>query len=111
MSQSTIELYPDERENVINHFPRDNVMEVFVEYIFNNMPAHLIYLADNGWKLVGRAELCDLFQPLRSPDEATLSKEQIIEHLVKPALKFAIFSHRWFNNAEPTFQDMVKGEN
>jgi hypothetical protein len=86
-------------------------MEVFVEYIFNNMPAHLIYLADDGWKLVGRAELCDLFQPIRSPDEANLSKEQIIERLVKPALKFAIFSHRWFNQGEPTFQDMMRGEN
>ncbi|KAH7885656.1 hypothetical protein F5I97DRAFT_1929059 [Phlebopus sp. FC_14] len=106
----TTELYPDERQNALNNRPIANVDGVFKEYIFNTMPTHLIHLSGDGWQLVGRADLCALFRPLQSPDEASLSKEQIIGRLVKPVLRYAILSHRWLDK-EITYQDMSKGEN
>ncbi|KAF9235710.1 hypothetical protein BU15DRAFT_51055 [Melanogaster broomeanus] len=35
------------------------------------------------------------------------SRESMIQNLIKPAFKYAVFSHRWLREGEITYQDMI----
>ncbi|KAG2130756.1 heterokaryon incompatibility protein-domain-containing protein, partial [Suillus clintonianus] len=63
-------------------------------------------------RIVGRGELRKFIKP-RIPNSDELDKIQssqdAIHELVKPVLKYAIFSHRWLREGEPTFQDIRHG--
>jgi hypothetical protein len=89
------------------------VLRLFDHYVNNHMPVHLIYLGpDSETRIVGREELTKLIKP-RTPQHGELgtmwSRQDVIRELVKPALEYAIFSHRWLREGEPTFHDMRNG--
>lgn len=86
---------------------------MFDHYITNQMPTHLIYLGpDSEMRIVGRGELTKLIKPRtpRSGESDTIQSHQdAIRELVKPALKYAILSHRWLREGEPTYGDIMEG--
>lgn len=111
--EDTLELYPDE-SGAPPFDPRNEkeVSQLFDYHITNHMPAHLIYIGDSEMRIVGRGELSKLFEPRKLDDDELnkiRSSKDAIRELVKPALKYAIFSHRWLREGEPTFQDIRHG--
>ncbi|KAG1860218.1 hypothetical protein DFJ58DRAFT_281196 [Suillus subalutaceus] len=76
------------------------------------MPTHLLYIGDSEIRIVERGELSKLFKPRKLNDDELnkiQSTKDAIRELIKPALKYAIFSHRWLREGEPTFQDIPHG--
>lgn len=89
------------------------VLHLFDHYIINHIPAHLIYLGPGSeMRIVGRGELTKLVKPMKPKSNETdkiRSRQDAIRELVKPALEYAIFSHRWLREGEPTFDDIRNG--
>lgn len=81
------------------------------------MPAHLLHIDDSGIHLINREDLHHIFKPEHATEEqiASLmansphrSTEQVIKMLVAETLKYAILSHRWLLEGEPTFQMVME---
>ncbi|KAG2135167.1 hypothetical protein DEU56DRAFT_401519 [Suillus clintonianus] len=101
-----------------------DVLEEFTRYVNNDIPFRLIYLLD--MTLVGRSTVKQHFRPLM--DEITNdmideeSKKMRLEQgfmypihsdrrsavraLVEERVQYAIFSHRWLEEGEPSFKDV-----
>ncbi|KAG1768553.1 hypothetical protein EDD22DRAFT_872376 [Suillus occidentalis] len=111
--RNALELYPDEwGAPPFDPTNEKEVLQLFDYYVTNHMPTHLLYIGDSEMRIVGRGELSKLFKPrLPYGDELNQiqSSKDAIRELVKPALKYAIFSHRWLREGEPTFQDIRHG--
>ncbi|KAG1720930.1 heterokaryon incompatibility protein-domain-containing protein [Suillus lakei] len=108
IEEAALELYPDEwGAPLFDPTNEKEVLQLFDHYVTNHMPTHLIYIGDSEMRIVGRGELNKLFKP-RMPNagDKIQSSQDAIRELVKPALKYAIFSHRWLREGEPTFQDI-----
>jgi len=111
--EDTLELYPDEwGAPPFDPTNEKEVMQLFDFYVTNHMPTHLIYIGNEKMMIVRRGELSRLFKP-RVPNGSELNKirssKDVIRELVKPVLKYAIFSHRWLREGEPTLQDIHHG--
>ncbi|KIJ58829.1 hypothetical protein HYDPIDRAFT_119184 [Hydnomerulius pinastri MD-312] len=87
------------------------------EHVFNEMPAHLIYIPTR--KIIDRSdvkalvltrieELLDKFMH-QSQFDSDYERERAISSSVRHVARYAIFSHRWRAEGEPSFQD-VRGE-
>lgn len=78
------------------------------------MPRHLIYIREPGnpftIDIISGSYISSLFEEdLRRIDEKHTSSEKTkkaIHDELKELLKFAIFSHRWYAEGEPSFQEM-----
>ncbi|KIJ60128.1 hypothetical protein HYDPIDRAFT_117594 [Hydnomerulius pinastri MD-312] len=106
--------YPDEigseRQGELSE---STILSWFDEYLFNHVPAHLIYVPK--MKLISQSELISIVNPKSLvsrflstfPKSSAASREDIVEQIIKPAFKYAIFSHRWLREGEITYQDMI----
>ncbi|OAX36484.1 HET-domain-containing protein [Rhizopogon vinicolor AM-OR11-026] len=114
VEDGTLELYPDEwGASSFDPTNERKVLDLFDHYVANHMPAHLIYLGPGSQRrIVGREELATFIKP-RTPQNGEIAKiksrQDAIRELVKPALDYAIFSHRWCREGEPTFDDIRNG--
>ncbi|KAH9941490.1 hypothetical protein B0H21DRAFT_824404 [Amylocystis lapponica] len=90
---------------------------IIAEHINNVLPTHLIYVPES--KVLGRAAM-------QKSVQATIEKKvhdarnaggvpenpkeysYVVTDFVNDALAYAIFSHRWLDDGEPTFQDVTK---
>ncbi|KAF9241276.1 heterokaryon incompatibility protein-domain-containing protein [Melanogaster broomeanus] len=86
-----------------------DVVRAFQDRVFNYMPTHLIYIPEE--RLIHREDLYRIFQPEGITEEIislflteNCSREEAIRNLVSQKLKYAILSHRWFDEGEPSFQ-------
>ncbi|KAF8837962.1 HET-domain-containing protein [Paxillus ammoniavirescens] len=80
------------------------------------MPAHLIYVPTK--KIIGRGDVkAFVLTPLKEhldkflrngPFESNYERECAIGTSIRNVAKYAIFSHRWLNEGEPSFQDMLQ---
>ncbi|KIJ67649.1 hypothetical protein HYDPIDRAFT_26068 [Hydnomerulius pinastri MD-312] len=98
--------------------PIYDVMKEYDEYVNNRIPAHMIYLPEK--RLIGRKDILELFRQqvemiteLDINDGRSSQKESWgparklrIETLIKPIVKYAIFSHTWLSSGEPSFQQI-----
>ena len=83
-------------------------------HIHNNLPIYLLYLSD--MRLVHRSTVKQLIQPAidsmvdwcMSAQDSEIQKEKHIKQMVKHETRYAIFSHRWLDDGELTFQDLSK---
>ncbi|KAH7882338.1 hypothetical protein F5I97DRAFT_347319 [Phlebopus sp. FC_14] len=112
---TVIEKFPDERAARPDPHFQFSVSEVFDDYVANNMPTHLIYVPTR--HVLSRAELGRIFQP------DNIADGEIVEHMqthectrpvamkaiVRALLKYAILSHRWLREGEPTYGDVLRG--
>ena len=79
------------------------------EFVANQIPIHLIDL--HTLQLVSRSDVAQYYRPILA---AHLQKHPSCQHAsqrdvtrtVFKLVKYAIFSHRWLVEGEPTFQDM-----
>ncbi|TFK43964.1 hypothetical protein BDQ12DRAFT_752979 [Crucibulum laeve] len=84
-------------------------------FIFNEIPIHLIYLPQT--KLVDRGEVFKHFlieveniteeRIQKRCEEETLDRHRAIDDMVKETIRYAIFSHRWLNEGEPSYHQMT----
>ncbi|KAG8221060.1 hypothetical protein J3R82DRAFT_2573 [Butyriboletus roseoflavus] len=86
---------------------------IFDEFIFNHLPRNLIYIRASGnsftIEIISGSSISSLFKKdLHHIDEKyTLSvKKKAIHDDLKRLLKYAILSHRWYEEGEPSFQEM-----
>ncbi|KAH7888433.1 heterokaryon incompatibility protein-domain-containing protein [Phlebopus sp. FC_14] len=105
----------------------EDVLEGFNEYIFNEIPTHLLRISDR--MIMSREEIKQTFQPqMESITEADIEKEtvrtereasmrnyqskterqDVIRNAIRRRLRFAIFSHRWLATGEPSFQEVAR---
>jgi hypothetical protein len=87
------------------------VLHLFDHHVNNHMPVRLIYLRlGSEMRIVGRED-----QTHQAKNAATwrtrhdVTTQGVIRELVKPALEYAIFSHRWLREGKPTFHGMRSG--
>ncbi|KAH7922793.1 hypothetical protein BV22DRAFT_969606, partial [Leucogyrophana mollusca] len=85
------------------------VQTIYDEYILNEIPTHLLHVPT--MKLMGRYEVKTHFQPILAKiDREWRTEERYdIRRVVRWRAKYAIFSHRWLEAGEPTFQDVSAG--
>lgn len=88
---------------------------IFDEFVYNHLPRHLLHLKAVGNSLedlevevISASQLASLFESelgaiLRLNENPSMPKREIIDKLGN-LLKFAIFSHRWFQEGEPSFR-------
>ncbi|KAH7923616.1 HET-domain-containing protein [Leucogyrophana mollusca] len=93
------------------------IRDIFDEYIFNELPTHLLYVPD--MKLMGRSDVRKHFKYVLQEIEHELDgisggdeqrRYASIRKLVKQKVKYAVLSHRWLDEGEPTFQEISRGE-
>ncbi|KAG0702968.1 hypothetical protein DFH29DRAFT_919167 [Suillus ampliporus] len=83
------------------------VLDYFDSVVYNHLPAHLIYVPE--MRLINRADIFGIVRPHEVIQNLTLdswtatarAKATLMKHL-----NYAIFSHRWLREGEPTFADM-----
>ncbi|KAG1745535.1 uncharacterized protein EDB91DRAFT_1121400 [Suillus paluster] len=86
------------------------VLDYFDSVVYNDLPAHLIYVPE--MRLINRADIFGIVRPhevihnqmvlvLDSWTAKARAKATLMKHL-----NYAIFSHRWLREGEPTFADM-----
>ncbi|KAH7923624.1 HET-domain-containing protein, partial [Leucogyrophana mollusca] len=94
-----------------------DVLNIVDEYIFNEIPTRLLYVPH--MTLVGRSYVRKHFRPAIEEIEQAADAEgtsngqsryYIIRNLVRMKVKYAILSHRWLDEGEPTFQELSRGE-
>ncbi|KIK99527.1 hypothetical protein PAXRUDRAFT_30473 [Paxillus rubicundulus Ve08.2h10] len=94
---------------------RQQLLDYVDEYIFNNIPTHLLRMSD--MKLATRNEIWEAVRPkieadvdaalteLSSSDFVLCFMDQWCLKYIKKHLRYAIFSHRW-GIGEPSFYEM-----
>ena len=97
--------------------PDSDVLGVYYDHLFNYMPAHLLHIYDSGIRLINREDLPQIFKPEHAAEEEiallmanlpSRSREEMIRNFVAQKLKYAILSHRWSLEGEPTFQMVME---
>ncbi|RSL45363.1 hypothetical protein CEP54_014288 [Fusarium duplospermum] len=95
--------------------PRD-VMDEFHRIVQNDVPLRLIFVPE--MKIVGRYDMQEYFRPqVEAITEDGVeeliwegaNRESVVTRLLSEIVKYAILSHRWLPNDEPTFRDMIDG--
>ncbi|KIJ59934.1 hypothetical protein HYDPIDRAFT_139883 [Hydnomerulius pinastri MD-312] len=98
--------------------PAQDVVDEFVRYVMNEIPIHMIYLPT--MMIVGRGFVHAHFKDrLREINEAAIrkeresivppwSRERAIRYLIQNLVSYAIFSHKWLDEGEPTYQQMTE---
>ncbi|KAG1758785.1 hypothetical protein EDD22DRAFT_175420 [Suillus occidentalis] len=94
----------------------EGIMDAFSSYVFSSMPTHLIYVPD--MRLVDRNEVFKIYKPavaaITEDDlekfSGSRSREENLYEVLKDKVKFAMFSHRWLDTGEPTFQNMSESQ-
>ncbi|KAG2149066.1 heterokaryon incompatibility protein-domain-containing protein [Suillus bovinus] len=98
--------------------PAQDILDEFNRYVMNDIPIRLIYLPT--MELVGRNFVKNHFQDhikeitedLIAEAQARfvppLAREKVIPTLVRRKVEYAIFSHRWLDTGEPSYQDMME---
>ncbi|KIJ66020.1 hypothetical protein HYDPIDRAFT_27222 [Hydnomerulius pinastri MD-312] len=110
-----------ESESTISDRPRPvtELMTAYEKFVFNEIPAHMLHLPS--MTLVGRKAILELFRP----DLESVTREEItalaqtltyisrggrwrvaLRRIIEKRVKYAIFSHRWLPDGEPTFQQI-----
>ncbi|KAI9566978.1 hypothetical protein HD554DRAFT_2111690 [Boletus coccyginus] len=95
-----------------------DVENLFRRYIYDQIPIRLILLPE--MRLLERDALITHVRPgmgsiteeaVRTRQNRTpaATREHVIIDMIKEQVRYAIFSHRWFSEGEPTYQDMMKG--
>lgn len=86
---------------------------IFDEFIFNHLPRNLIYICESGnaftIKIISGSSISSLFrEDLHHIDGNYTSsvRKKAIHDDLKNVLKYAIFSHRWYEEGEPSFREM-----
>ncbi|CCM05770.1 uncharacterized protein FIBRA_08003 [Fibroporia radiculosa] len=96
-----------------------DLFDAFIEFVFNDMPARLIYIPE--MRFVAYDEVISLYTPkiaditekdiqdqTGSRNRFDISRKEALAIVVKGAVKYAMFSHRWLSaGLEPTFQDLA----
>ena len=85
-------------------------------HVHNNLPIYLLYLPD--MRLVRRSIVKTLIGPAinrmvdvyLTAQGSPIQKAEYIKQMVKDETAYAIFSHRWLDEGELTFQDLSKLE-
>ncbi|KAH7890838.1 heterokaryon incompatibility protein-domain-containing protein [Phlebopus sp. FC_14] len=91
--------------------------DTFDQYVFNEIPERLIYIPK--MKMIARWQTRillwphmeafterDLFAVMNKHSETMRTREQGLRQLIKERSKYAMLSHRWFDDGdEPTFQN------
>lgn len=83
--------------------------DALTEFTANQIPIHLIDL--HTLHLVSRFDVVRHYRPIlaaylqRHPSRQNASRRDVT-HTIFKLVKYAIFSHRWLAEGEPTFQDM-----
>ncbi|KAG0706238.1 heterokaryon incompatibility protein-domain-containing protein [Suillus ampliporus] len=95
-----------------------DVARAFLEYIYNDVPAHLLDVSQ--MTLVDRSALWDIHLPdmegimediiegarSSNKDQKRINRKDAIRGLIAERLKYATLSHRWSEKGEPTFEDI-----
>lgn len=80
------------------------------EFTANQIPIHLIDL--HTLHLVSRFDVARYYRPIlaaylqKHPSHCNTSEQRDVTRAIFKLVKYAIFSHRWLAEGEPTFQDM-----
>ncbi|KAG2748768.1 hypothetical protein P692DRAFT_20779992 [Suillus brevipes Sb2] len=77
---------------------KEHNLDKFDNYVMNDIPIRLIRLSD--MKLVGRNEVRNTFRD---------SVDANIYFYPSELVKYAILSHRWLDEGEPTYEEMTAG--
>lgn len=83
--------------------------DALTEFTSNQIPIHLIDLQT--LRLVSRYDVARYYRPIvaayldRHPHRRNAAQHEVSRMIFK-IVKYAIFSHRWLNDGEPTFKDM-----
>lgn len=90
--------------------PQQVIVDIYQEYIYNEVPTWLIYVPE--MRLVGREYVKNYYQGEAETQLSNLAyhDEDVSKGEVKKVVKYAIFSHRWLPEGEPTFRDLSDGE-
>ncbi|KAF8837978.1 HET-domain-containing protein [Paxillus ammoniavirescens] len=108
----------DDTVNADGLSPIQDVMNMYNNYVNNELPTYLIYVPEK--KLVSRNEVKSIFRrEMMAVTEDDISKviaeaagrsvptrEEAIRALIQARLKYATLSHRWLDRGEPTFHDI-----
>ncbi|KAG1737691.1 hypothetical protein EDB19DRAFT_1717330 [Suillus lakei] len=92
---------------------------LFRRFVFDQIPVRLIHLPT--MKLLDRNTLISHFRPnmesiteedikTKQDEKPTATRNQIVGDMIKDRVRYAIFSHRWLNEGEPTYEDMTKNK-
>ncbi|CCM00042.1 uncharacterized protein FIBRA_02068 [Fibroporia radiculosa] len=102
----------------------EEVLDIFTRFIHDEMPIRLINLYS--LQLVDRFAVKDHFQvhvldmitqdaiqqkmsdPFFARKLTNTPREDAIRELVQGIVRYAIFSHRWLDSGEPTYEDMLR---
>lgn len=83
--------------------------DALTEFTANQIPIHLIDL--HNLRLVSRSDVVRYYRPIlaaylqKHPSRSSASQRDVMRTIFK-LVKYAIFSHRWLTEGEPTFDDM-----
>ncbi|KAF9234018.1 hypothetical protein BU15DRAFT_66094 [Melanogaster broomeanus] len=111
-----IEKFPDEDDAQLGGRHETSVVDIFDEFVANNMPTHLIHIPEN--KVISRAALRGLAKPedITETDITDVmessngyTRTRAITALIRWLLRYAILSHRWFCEGEPTYLALTSG--
>jgi len=92
------------------------VLDEFFRYVQNDIPLRLIFIPE--MKLVDRFFVQEHYlsrvamiaqDDLYKRMVITADKEKVARGLVRKVVEYAILSHRWLPEGEPTFKDMMDG--
>ncbi|KAK3363192.1 hypothetical protein B0T25DRAFT_526564 [Lasiosphaeria hispida] len=92
------------------------VLNEFFRYVQNDIPLRLIFIPE--MKLVDRFAVQEHYLPsIKAITEDDVGErlspaadvETVVRELVQEVVQYAILSHRWLPQGEPTFKDMVDG--
>ncbi|KAG1762727.1 hypothetical protein EDD22DRAFT_952897 [Suillus occidentalis] len=119
--KTEIEPCSDQTENISTdqgQSPAQDVLDEFNRYVMNDIPIHLIYLPT--MELVGRnfvkthfqdriKEITeDLIAETQARAVPPTTRERVISTLVWRKVEYGIFSHRWLDTGEPSYQEMTE---
>ncbi|KIJ63050.1 hypothetical protein HYDPIDRAFT_29743 [Hydnomerulius pinastri MD-312] len=90
----------------------EEIFDILTQRVYDEMPIRLISLKD--MSLVGRGDVRMHFYDRIVRMAATVpevnekdSREEAIKSLVRKVAQYAILSHRWLEQGEPTYQEML----
>ncbi|KAG2741385.1 hypothetical protein P692DRAFT_20866383 [Suillus brevipes Sb2] len=116
-----IEPCSDQTENISTNqgqSPAQDVLDEFNRYVMNDIPIRLIYLPT--MELVGRNfvkthfqdRIKEITEDLIAETQARAvppsTRERVIPTLVWRKVEYGIFSHRWLDTGEPSYQEMTE---
>ncbi|KAH9941489.1 hypothetical protein B0H21DRAFT_752569 [Amylocystis lapponica] len=93
-----------EEEEQKPEYSADDISNIVTGYIQNEVPTRLIYIPE--MKLMSRGEIRKIAQPAIAIAVAS-DPEVNADYLLTRELAYAILSHRWLAEGEPTYNDMT----